>query len=265
MTTTTQFATLGKEELRAACRAAGISYSKLNNDSMRALLNRTFSSATEVVAAVEPAPAAVAVNDTPEGDTTDDTPASAAGANVFAAMVNPVAAPAAQTPATVVRDGKVVSPDAPPADAEAGKVFTYNNRCPLCDAGLQNQTWANEGVSCMCHDCGKTYSITTGRKIEAGYTRENVNNGYKIQKERLTQNGKTRHSPGTICGNIWDAFDALRKLHGVVIAADLPALIDSNGWNKNNVMCEFYAWRKFNGITGRQVRSAVAAPAAETK
>lgn len=263
-TNTTQFAALGKEELRAACRAAGISYGKLNNDGMRAALQAV---ATPAVVAVLPTEADVAAldvvaeNDTPE----DDTPVSAAGANVFAAMVNPVAAPAAQTPATVVRDGKVVSPDAPQVDDEADKVFTYINCCPLCDAEPQNQTWANEGVSCMCHACGKTYSITTGRGIHAGYTRENVNKGYKIQKERLTQNGKTRRSPGTICGNMWDAFDALRKLHGVVIATDLPALVDSNGWNKNNVMCEFYAWRKFNGITGRQVRSVVAAPAAETK
>lgn len=33
-----KFANMGKEELRAACRTAGISYGKLNNDGMRAAL-----------------------------------------------------------------------------------------------------------------------------------------------------------------------------------------------------------------------------------
>lgn len=35
---TKSFADMGKEELRAACRTAGISYGKLNNDGMRAAL-----------------------------------------------------------------------------------------------------------------------------------------------------------------------------------------------------------------------------------
>lgn len=257
MTTTTQFATLGKEELRAACRAAGISYGKLNNDSMRAALLNSLAGAV----AVETAPAAVAVNDNPE----DDTPFSAAGANAFAAMVAPVAAPAAQTPATVVRDGKVVSPDAPPADAEAGKVFTYNNRCPLCDAEPQNQTWANEGVSCMCHDCGKTYSITTGRKVHTGFSRANAHKGYVIQKDRAEQNGIKHPSVGTICGDIWAALGELRAATGLAVSADLPGLATSRGWDRVTVMCQFYAWRKFNGISGRQVRPAVAAPAADSK
>lgn len=237
----TTYTDMGKEELRAACRAAGISYGKLNNDGMRDALFTKLA-------------------DTP---VEDDTPVSAAGANVFAAMVNPVAAPAAQTPATVVRDGKVVDPDAPQVDDETDKVFAYTNRCPLCDAVPQNQTWANEGVSCMCHDCGKTYSVTTGREVRAGYTRDNVNKGYSIEKDRPAQNGMKRPSAGTICGNTWAAFDAIRAATGMVTAADLPGVTTANGWNKNNVMCEFYAWRKFNGISGRQVRPA--APAAETK
>ena len=264
MTTTTQFATLGKEELRAACRAAGISYGKLNNDGMRAALQAV---ATPDVVAVLPTEADVAalvvvVTDTAT-DTDTDTPFSAAGANAFAAMVAPVAAPAAQTPATVVRDGKVVNPAADGSAAD--KQYVWDQKCPLCGEDESSQTEANVGVSCVCRECGETYSIKTGRKVHTGFSRANAHKGYTIQKDRAEQNGIKHPSVGTICGDIWAALAELRAATGLAVSADLPGLTTSRGWDRVTVMCQFYAWRKFNGITGRQVRSAVAAPAAETK
>lgn len=229
------FTNMNKEELRTACRAVSISYSKLNNDGMRAALEAHHAADDEV----------------------EETTPAAAGAGVFAAMVNPVAAPAA-APSVVVRDGKKVDPNAPPAveeedDKPQGYLHTGVHKCPDCGA-VEDQTWANEDVSLFCHHCLCTYSASTGRKIRAGYTRENTVSGYKIQKDRAEQNGVKRPSAGTTCGNVWAALDNLLTQTGMPIAADLPALAEANGWNKNNVMCEFYAWRKFNGIAGRQSR-----------
>lgn len=255
---------MGKEELRAACRAAGISYSKLNNDGMRAALVDKKRADVGLGSLENERVVASPLN--LATDEQDDTPVSTAGAGVFANMVTPPAAPAAQA-GTVVRDGKKVDPNAPDAqdeDDEEGTPFVWDKKCPLCGAHESSQTWANEGVSCDCHECGKTYSVKTGREVRSGHTRENVNSGYKIEKERAKQNGVTRPSSGTLCGQVWAALDKLRADTGMATAADLPKIAVDNGWNKNNVMCEFYTWRKFNGITGRQTRPEVAKTEAST-
>ena len=229
--TTTTYTNMGKEELRAACRAAGISYGKLNNDGMRDAL-ATISVETEAA------------------------PVTLGGFSVF----NPV--PVAVTPdanATVVQDGKVVDPAAAASTEEEGKnEWTWNSRCPLCYGNETNQIWATEDVSRHCHECNKTYSISTRREIRTGYTRANVVKGYKIEKDRPMHNGVKRPSSGTLCGSVWAALDTFYATKGMPLAIDLPALADANGWNKNNVMCEFYAWRKFNGIAGRQSRGEAA-------
>ena len=74
--------------------------------------------------------------------------------------------------------------------------------------------------------------------------------GRVVQKEREERNGVKRRSAGTVCGAIWDAFDAKPEMK----AGELNALADANGWNRTNVACEFYAWRKFNGISGRAAK-----------
>jgi hypothetical protein len=74
--------------------------------------------------------------------------------------------------------------------------------------------------------------------------------GRTVQKEREERNGVKRRSAGTVCGAIWDAFDAKPEMK----AGELNALADANGWNRTNVACEFYAWRKFNGISGRAAK-----------
>ena len=241
-----KFATMGKEELRAACRAASISYSKLNNDGMRDALRAAETNVTEAEAA---AGAAFL-----EG--CEEAPVEQLGGYSAFSMLGGAPAPKVEAPATVVRDGKKVDPNTPePKDEDEDKSFHYDGSCPLCGAHHSSQTWANEGVSCTCHECGKTYSVSTGREVRAGYTRENVNKGYKIQKVRPEQNGVKRPSEGTLCGNVWAALDKLREEKGMAVATDLQGLADANGWNRNNVMCEFYQWRKFNGISGRQTRT----------
>lgn len=74
--------------------------------------------------------------------------------------------------------------------------------------------------------------------------------GYTIQKEREERNGVKRPSEGTVCGAVWAEFDKNPEIK----ASELADLADTNGWNRTNVSCEFYAWRKFMGIKGRAAK-----------
>lgn len=74
--------------------------------------------------------------------------------------------------------------------------------------------------------------------------------GYTIQKEREERNGVKRPSEGTVCGSVWAEFDKNPEIK----AGELATLADANGWNRTNVSCEFYAWRKFMGIKGRAAK-----------
>jgi hypothetical protein len=232
--TNNQFHAMGKTELREACKQHGVkNYGKMNNDGMRAALVAATAAVQEPVA--------------------EETPATDPSRSPFADFVAPPAPPAPAKNVTVVRDGKKVEPAAPKVVEEteklAGYLYTNVHKCPKCGKE-RDQTWANEGVSLFCHSCETTYSASTGKEIRTGYTRENVSKGYNIEKDRPKQNGVTRPSSGTVCGQVWAAFDA----QPTITAKDLPALAEAHGWNKNNVSCEFYVWRKFNGIRGRQAK-----------
>lgn len=65
--------------------------------------------------------------------------------------------------------------------------------------------------------------------------------------ERVEQNGVKRPAPGGLCAAVWEYLDK----HPKATAKDLREVAPSKEWNVNNVACEFYVWRKFNGITGR--------------
>lgn len=76
------------------------------------------------------------------------------------------------------------------------------------------------------------------------------NKGYTIEKDRPVQNGVKRPSKATVCGQVWAALDDIGA--EFVRAHMLNDIADKNGWNRTNVSCEFYAWRRFHGIKGRQ-------------
>ncbi len=63
--------------------------------------------------------------------------------------------------------------------------------------------------------------------------------------ERIEQNGVKRPKDGGLCAAVWAWLDA----HPEATIKDAKAAAPENGWNANNVACEFYAWRKFNGIS----------------
>lgn len=76
---------------------------------------------------------------------------------------------------------------------------------------------------------------------------------YRIEKDRATQNGITRPSAGTKCGDVWDFLDKAAKGNPATLTlASLKAVATDQGFNVTNAVIEFYRWRRFNGIIGRQ-------------
>ena len=194
--TASKFDAMGKEELRAAMREAGLSYSKLNNDGMRASLVAHY-----------------AVEETADEQVEEvaEEVAEPARPNVFAQMLGlaPTPLPASNGNVTRVVDGKKVDPNASKAKGES-RARVEKNPAPAVPR--------------------------VSRK------------GYTIQKEREERNGVKRPSEGTVCGNVWAEFDKNPEIK----ASELADLADTNGWNRTNVSCEYYSWRKFNGIKGRR-------------
>lgn len=199
--TASKFDAMGKEELRAACREAGVSYSKLNNDGMRAALTAHYAS---LKVAEEPAEEVAAEEEVVQ---------QPARPNVFAQMLGltPAPLPVGCGTGTRVVDGKKVDPNASKAKGES-RARVEKNPAPAVPR--------------------------VSRK------------GYTIQKEREERNGVKRPSEGTVCGNVWAEFDKNPEIK----ASELADLADTNGWNRTNVSCEFYAWRKFMGIKGRAAK-----------
>ena len=197
-TTASKFDAMGKEALRAACREAGISYSKLNNDGMRAALVAHYAQSEEVVE---------------QAETEEVVEAAPTLPSLFASLLNPQAVPASMQAqaTTIVRDGKRV--EAAPAK-------------------------------------GKSEPRARTEKPTAPAVPRVSRKGYTIQKEREERNGVKRPSEGTVCGNVWAEFDKNPEIK----AGELATIADANGWNRTNVSCEFYAWRKFMGIKGRAAK-----------
>lgn len=97
-TNTTKFDAMGKEALRAECRAAGISYAKLgNNEAMRAAL-----------VAAESIKAELKSEAVDEADEADEVVVVAAS-NPFGALMGKVAPPVFKGTSTKAVDGKVVT------------------------------------------------------------------------------------------------------------------------------------------------------------
>jgi hypothetical protein len=61
--------------------------------------------------------------------------------------------------------------------------------------------------------------------------------------QREERNGVKRRRAGGLCAQVWDWLDK----HPTATVKEAKAVAPEHGWNVNNVTCEFYAWRKFNG------------------
>jgi len=75
-----------------------------------------------------------------------------------------------------------------------------------------------------------------------------TSNGLKIEADRPEQNGVKRPSAGGKCRGIWDMLDAI----GVDATAKQAREAGADKFDKTTIMVQFYRWRKFNGIEGRQ-------------
>jgi hypothetical protein len=78
-------------------------------------------------------------------------------------------------------------------------------------------------------------------------------NGLKIEKDREQRNGVTRPSIGGKCRGIWDELDAQYSVTGGIPTAKAArdALLP-DGFDKTTIMVQYYRWRKFMGVEGRQ-------------
>ncbi|MDO4709994.1 MAG: hypothetical protein Q4B94_09390 [Pseudomonadota bacterium] len=65
----------------------------------------------------------------------------------------------------------------------------------------------------------------------------------KVQQEE--RNGVKRPRAGGLCAAVWAWLDA----NPTATIKDAKAAATDHSWNENNVACEFYAWRKFNGLS----------------
>lgn len=211
------FANMGKQELRAACREAQISYSKLDNAGMRAALEAAFSAPAQ---GIKPEPVAEVAETTPTRRSSDpveesqsDPETDPSPTNVLGAMFGQLHLPMpVLAPVTSVQviDGKRV----------LSKV-TPHVRSRSTDVVVKTPAPERE---CIAHS------------------------GYKIEKEREEKNGVKRPSGGTTCAAIWTNFDT----NPGTMAKNLDTIADSNNWDRTTVHVQFYVWRKFNGIKGRQ-------------
>jgi len=87
--------------------------------------------------------------------------------------------------------------------------------------------------------------VTTPAAAEPVVTTGKPKKAAAPKVERVEQNGVKRPKDGGLCAAVWAWLDA----NPTATIKDAKAAAPENGWNENNVACEFYAWRKFNGLS----------------
>lgn len=208
------YATMKKDELRAACKAAGISYSKLDNAGMRAALEA----------------AAAAANAT---DNTED--------NLLYDHCGYTHCPSC---GVHLSNGLLHCDDEGTVQCGA---FAVSASKSLRDMGQMTTEW-------QCMGCGHGFGEAVQPTVRTSKPDSHTGTGLKIEKNREERNGVKRPSVGGKCRAIWDALDELQaelEEGETVTSKMVQDLAKDEGWNKNNASIEFYNWRKFNGVKGR--------------
>lgn len=162
-----------------------------------------------------------------------------------------------------------VAPVAPVAPVETEATDPHgcgHTHCPECGINLDNGVTNFEGCvdaqgsfqaafkvmkhEWSCLACGAEW----GARIKRDGSREAAKGtGIKIEKNREERNGVKRPSLGGACRAIWDACDAYQAAEGKAPSVKaVKEMAEVKGWNPNNASIEYYLWRKFNGIRGRQ-------------
>jgi hypothetical protein len=94
---------------------------------------------------------------------------------------------------------------------------------------------------------------------QLAHTAEDTSGKRKIEKDREERNGVKRPSAGGLCRQVWDFCDSQHSADAVPSVKDVKLEAEARGWNPNNASIEYYAWRKFMGIRGRQPAKGVEA------
>lgn len=213
------FNEMGKVELRAACKEAGIkNYGKMTNALMREALEAHYADAeVEQVESVQVETEAEQV------------------------------APATESASVAEQDLDALE-------------LTEDDNCPHCGIHLSNGIGTFDQLVDL-HGIEKARTIAQlefqcmACDGEWGPKVAQSGKGIKIEKDREERNGVKRPSIGGACRMVWDYLD------DVVAAGDTPtikqvkATAEEYGWNVNNASIEFYQWRKFHGIRGRQPKA----------
>lgn len=184
-------------------------------------------------------------------------------------------APVVEEVAPVAPVVEVAAPAAPVADTNAQWYIDRcgHSHCPHCEIGLDNglmdfnsmvetagsykAAFALQQHEWSCMGCGGEWGPEMTAPGATG-------TGIKIEKDREERNGVKRPSIGGVCRAIWDACDTFSAAQGRAPASkEVKLMAETYGWNANNASIEYYQWRKFMGIRGRQAAAPVA-PAVET-
>lgn len=179
--------------------------------------------------------------------------------------------------AVLVEDGKggvaYTAPAAPEVDPQAKHFIDLcgHANCPHCNIGLDNGLMDFDSVvdtagsfaeafklqqhQWSCMGCGGEWGAEITEPAPAAPAQHLGGTGVKIEKNREERNGVKRPSVGSACRAVWDFCDAHQAAQGAAPAVkDVKAAADTNGWNPNNASIEYYLWRKFMGIRGRQAK-----------
>jgi hypothetical protein len=128
---------------------------------------------------------------------------------------------------------------------------TYTNRTNARRAGVAAGV-PSELVEITVHKNGdevrfgwKQMEAPAPAAAEAVVTTSKAKKAAAPKVEREEQNGVKRPRAGGLCAAVWAWLDA----HPGATIKDAKAAAPEHGWNENNVACEFYAWRKFSGLS----------------
>lgn len=208
------FATMSKEELRNAMRAAGLSYSKMTNDDMRVALT---------------------ANARKLADEKND-----------AELMERCGHVCCPSCGVHLSNGLLSCEDE--SMRRMGGLSISSGRT-LRDTGEMTKEWECMGCG---HQFGADVQPTkrtapapdghtgTGLKIEKN---REERNGVK----RPSAGGKCRAIWDTLDAYVADPDNEGQQPTSKIV----KAIAEEEGWNPTNAMIEFYNWRKFNGVTGR--------------
>lgn len=135
-----------------------------------------------------------------------------------------------------------------------------NGKCPHCGKSTRNGKNVTEysemspgsqnstDQQFTCNDCAGEWGPVVD-KLKRARAPSGSSNGLKIEANREERNGVKRPSLGGKCRGIWDVLDDMGTAATAKQARErlVPA-----GFDKTTVMVQFYRWRKFMGIEGRQ-------------